>query len=150
MSELAQTASLALGVDASQPLVLGPLSSITGIIQYRGTIIVEGAYEADIRCETLIVAATAELQGVVVADRVEIAGKASGEIYGKVIVLRPTAHVEAELIFAALTLDAGAYFEGRSRQHPNPLKAGPRFPTMRDGETPSGAHAAEPFRHAAE
>jgi cytoskeletal protein CcmA (bactofilin family) len=139
-----------LGVDPSLPLVLGPLSSITGVIQYRGTIIVEGAYEADIRCETLIVGATAELEGVVVANRVEIAGTARGEIYAKEIVLRPTAHVEAELIFASLALDVGAYFEGRSRQHPNPTSAGPRFPAQRGGEKPIGAPPTEPFRQAAE
>lgn len=149
MSELAQSASLALGVDLSQPLVLGHLSSITGIIQYRGTIVVEGAYEADIRCETLIIAATAELEGVIVAERVEIAGRAKGEIYAKVIVLRSTAEVEAELIFTTLELDSGALFEGRTRQHPSPMKAGPRFPAMR-GEGVTGAPPHQDFRQAAE
>jgi cytoskeletal protein CcmA (bactofilin family) len=138
-----------LGLDSSLPLVLGPLSSITGIIQYRGTIIVEGSYEADIRCETLIIAATAELEGVVVAERVEIAGRAKGEIYAKSIVLRTTADVEAELIFTSLELDSGALFEGRTRQHPSPMKAGPRFPAMR-GERSPGTPPQQAFRQAAE
>ncbi len=151
MSQSATTQPIALGVDASQPLILGPLSAITGIIQYRGTIIVEGSYEADIRCETLIVGATAQLNGVVVAERVEIAGRARGEVYAKEIVLRPTAHVEAELIFASLALDVGAFFEGRSRQHPNPLKAGPRFPALRDAAaTPKERQTSGVFRMAAE
>ena len=131
--------------------MLGPLSSITGIIQYRGTIVVEGSYEADIRCETLVVGQTAELNGVVVAERVEIAGRARGEIYAIEIVLRPTAHVEAELIFSSLSLDVGAYFEGRSRQHPSPIKSGPRFPTLRDAAAaPSERKSSGVFRMAAE
>lgn len=151
MSKSATSEPIAIGVDAGQPLVLGPLSSITGIIQYRGTIVVEGSYEADIRCETLIVGQTAELNGVVVAERVEIAGRARGEIYAIEIVLRPTAHVEAELIFSSLALDVGAYFEGRSRQHPHPLKSGPRFPALRDAAaTPSERKSSGVFRMAAE
>jgi cytoskeletal protein CcmA (bactofilin family) len=137
MSEVLESGPLFMGVDGSKPLVLGPLSSITGIIQYGGTILVEGSYEADIRCATLIVGPTAELEGVVVADRVEIAGRARGEIYAAEIVLQPSAHVEAELIFTSLALDVGAYFEGRSRQHPNPARAGPRFPAMRGKPGPS-------------
>ncbi len=141
-----------MGTDASQPLVLGPWSSITGIIQYRGTIIVEGSYEADIRCGTLIAGPTAELDGVVVADRVEIAGCVRGEIFAKEIVLRSTCKVEAELVFTSLVLDEGAHFEGRSRQSAHPAKAGPRFPPMRSERTEGAAsRLAEPsFRAAAE
>ena len=61
-------------------------------------IIVEGCYEADIRCGTLIAGPTAELDGVIVADRVEISGCVRGEIFAKEIVLRSTAKVEAELV----------------------------------------------------
>jgi cytoskeletal protein CcmA (bactofilin family) len=151
VAEQVEAAPITLGVDAAQPLVLGPLSSITGIIQYRGLIIVEGSYEADIRCETLIVGQTAVLAGVVVAERVEIAGRAQGEIYAKEIVLRPSCHVEAELIFSTLALDVGAFFEGRSRQHPNPAKIGPRFPALRDAAAaPHEAKASAVFRMAAE
>lgn len=140
-----------MGTDASQPLVLGRWSSITGIIQYRGTIIVEGSYEADIRCETLIANETAELDGVVVADRVEISGSVRGEIYAKEIVLKPTARVEAELVFTSLVLDEGAHFEGRSRQHPQPGKAGPRFPAMRGERSDARGREAPPeYRAAAE
>jgi cytoskeletal protein CcmA (bactofilin family) len=151
MSELAQSGPIVLGVDGSQPLVLGPLSSITGIIQYHGTIVVEGSYEADIRCATLIIGPTAELEGVVVADRVEIAGKARGEIYAGEIMLQPSAHVEAELIFTSLALDVGAYFEGRSRQHPSPTMLGPRFPAMRGERAAPAVHPPQTaFRQAAE
>lgn len=140
-----------MGTDASQPLVLGRWSQITGIIQYHGTIIVEGSYEADIRCGTLIASETAELEGVVLADRVEISGCVRGEIYAKEIVLRSTAQVEAELVFASLVLDEGAHFEGRSRQHPHPTKAGPRFPAMRSEQPQTqGREARREFRVAAE
>ncbi|MEZ5925576.1 MAG: polymer-forming cytoskeletal protein [Hyphomicrobiaceae bacterium] len=151
MSESDLSGPAPLGLDASKPLVLGPLSSITGIIQYAGTIVVEGRYEADIRCERLIVSASAVLDGVVVADRVEISGRAVGEVYAKEIVLRPTAHVEAELIFTSLVLDIGAYFEGRSRQHPHPKSSGPRFPSMRSERAVADRRPAEPvFQQAAE
>lgn len=148
MSDM-QSGPAPLGTDAAQPLVLGRFSSITGIIQYHGTIVVEGSYEADIRCSTLIAGPSAELEGVVVADRVEIAGILRGEVFAKEIVLRSTCKVEAELVFTSLVLDEGAHFEGRSRQSPHPAKTGPRFPAMRSERSEPNGRTAESRSRAA-
>lgn len=114
---------------ASAPtLVLGPRIALTGILQVQGLLRIEGRFSADVQCGSLLIAPAAVVDGVLVADRVEVEGVASGQIFANEIVLKRGCRVEAELYFRMLELEAGALFEGRSRRHDNPLALGPHFP----------------------
>lgn len=101
---------------------------MTGILQVQGSLRIDGSCDADVRCGFLLVSATALVDGVLVAERIEIDGRVAGQVYANEVVLRRGCHVEAELYFRTLSLEVGAFFEGRSRQHELPLSLGPHFP----------------------
>ena len=98
-----------------------------GIVKFDGDLQIDGNIDADIRCERLFVSETSSIKGVVTAGMVEVFGKLQGEVFANLIILRPTAHVEAELNYRALELDPGSYFEGRSRCLPDPIAASPSY-----------------------
>ncbi|MGI9386022.1 MAG: bactofilin family protein [Methyloligellaceae bacterium] len=108
-------------------LVLGPNVTFTGIMQVDGPLQIECRIEADVRCETLVIGFYGRIRGVVVANRVEIYGSAAGEIYANTITIKGSGHVEAELNYKSIVIEPGAYFEGRSRRHKNPIGLSPNF-----------------------
>ncbi len=111
----------------SQPFIIGPHISLTGILQVDGDVWLEGEIQADIHCRKLLIAPQAHVNGVVVADRIEVFGFVEGEIYCNTVVVKDNARVEAELYYRSLELEPGGYFEGRSRRHAEPTKLGPSF-----------------------
>ncbi len=111
----------------AQAFVVGPHVSLTGILKVNGEIRIEGRLEADIRCHTLLVAPEAQIDGVIVADRIEIYGVVKGEVYCNRVVVKDNSRVEAELNYRSLELEPGAFFEGRSRRYSNPIEISPAF-----------------------
>lgn len=112
---------------ADQPLVIGSNVSLTGILRVDGEVWIEGRIEADVRCQILLVAPGAHIDGVIVADRVEIYGVVQGEIYCNRAIVKDNSRVEAELYYRSLELEPGGFFEGRSRRHADPMNLSPNF-----------------------
>lgn len=108
-------------------LILDHRLSISGIVKFAGDLQIAGNFNADVNCERLFITETASIDGVLMAGMVEIYGKVTGEVYANLIIIRPTAHVDAEIYYRALELDPGSYFEGRSRRVANPLQLGPSY-----------------------
>ncbi|MGI9404956.1 MAG: bactofilin family protein [Hyphomicrobiaceae bacterium] len=113
--------------NTSQPFIVGPNVSLTGILQVDGEVWVEGYLEADVRCQSLIVGPAAHIDGVIVAGTVEVYGSAFGEVFSNKVVVKEGARVEAEINYQSLVIEADGYFEGRSRRHRNPIGLSPSF-----------------------
>ncbi|MEO0728808.1 MAG: polymer-forming cytoskeletal protein [Pseudomonadota bacterium] len=82
----------------------------------RGKIQIEGEVRGDVYGEEILIGDQGKVSGTVAATQVVVRGAVQGTVRGKDVVLASTAHVEADVHHASLSLEQGAMFEGRSRR----------------------------------
>lgn len=87
---------------------------ITGSVSAEGLVEVNGHIEGDVHCTSLFVSPKAAINGGVEADRVVVNGRVEGPIRGGEVVLKSRAHVVGDIQHQRLSIELGAYFEGRS------------------------------------
>jgi cytoskeletal protein CcmA (bactofilin family) len=110
----------------SNVLVFGPEVDIIGSVYVDGMVRLEGSIDGEIRCTSLDVSGKAAVRGRVVAESVTVYGTvAAGEIYATTLVLKPGCSVEAEIYHEHLQLEAGSYFDGKSRRVSDPVGMAP-------------------------
>jgi cytoskeletal protein CcmA (bactofilin family) len=91
---------------------------ITGSVSAEGLVEVNGQIEGDLHCTSLFVSPKAAINGGVEADRVVVNGRVEGPIRGSEVVLKSRAHVVGDIQHQRLSIEPGAYFEGRSVRSP--------------------------------
>lgn len=91
---------------------------IVGSLTAEGAIEVNGNLEGDLTCASLDVSRKAYIRGSVQADRVVVNGRIEGPIRGRVVVLRSRAHVVGDIMAKTLSIEKGAFFDGRSASIP--------------------------------
>ncbi|HUO22467.1 MAG TPA: polymer-forming cytoskeletal protein [Caulobacteraceae bacterium] len=100
-----------------QPKVASVISEdlvVSGGLTSEGEVHVEGKVHGDVRVARLTLGETGVVEGSVVADTVDIRGTVIGPITGKVVRLFAASHVEGDVTHDQLSVETGAYFEGRS------------------------------------
>ena len=111
------------------------LSTLSSDLQFEGTISgagdlqVDGSIKGDVRVGRLIVGETGAIEGNVAADYLEVRGRIVGGVNGKQVKLVSTAYVDGDISAEQLSIDIGAYFQGRvlqsRREAPAPAPAAP-------------------------
>ena len=96
--------------------VIGDGLKILGHVTADGLVEVNGQIEGDLQCTSLIVSPKAQIVGSITAERVVVNGKVEGPIQGGDVVLKPQAHVVGDIHHQSLTIEKGAYFDGRAKQ----------------------------------
>lgn len=123
------------------------LSTLSSELQFEGTVTgagdlqVDGQIKGDVRVGRLIVGETGAIEGNVNADYVEVRGRIVGTTSGKQVKLVSTAYVDGDITAEQLSIDIGAYFQGRcvqGRRDAAPAANSPR-PTV--VPTPTAPHA---------
>jgi cytoskeletal protein CcmA (bactofilin family) len=107
--------------ERAETCVIGVGVTMTGKITSPGYVQVEGHFQGEVRADTLVINATAFIQGDVFADSILVGGKIAGNLRGRDVQLRATAHVEGTIFHKLLAVDAGAAFEGKSCPSENPM-----------------------------
>ena len=98
------------------------LSTLSSDLQFDGNISgggdlqIDGAIKGDVRVGRLIVGETGAVEGGVSADYVEVRGRIVGNVSGKQVKLIATAYVDGDITAEQLSIDIGAYFQGRVLQ----------------------------------
>ena len=98
------------------------LSTLSSDLQFDGNISgggdlqIDGAIKGDVRVGRLIVGETGAVEGNVSADYVEVRGRIVGAVSGKQVKLISTAYVDGDITAEQLSIDIGAYFQGRVLQ----------------------------------
>jgi cytoskeletal protein CcmA (bactofilin family) len=118
---------------APAPVSQRGLSTLSADLQFDGTITgsgdlqIDGAIKGDVRVGRLIVGETGAIEGNVSGDYVEIRGRVVGAISGKQVKLIATAYVDGDITAEQMSIDIGAYFQGRvlqgRREAPAPTPA---------------------------
>src|SRR5262249_6695884 len=89
---------------------------IVGSVTAEGLVEVNGQIEGELHCTSLVIARGAEVNGIVVAERVVVDGTVEGPIQGSEVILKSQAHVVGDIHHRSLAVERGAYFDGRSVQ----------------------------------
>lgn len=122
------------------------LSTLSSDLQFDGNVSgagdlqVDGAIKGDVRVSRLIVGETGAIEGAVTADYLEVRGRVVGAVSGKQVKLISTAYVDGDITAEQLSIDIGAYFQGRVLQsrRENPAPAATPAPRPAPLETPAG------------
>ena len=96
--------------------VIGDGLTIVGSVTAEGLVEVNGQIEGDLHCTSLIVSPKATIAGSITAERVIVDGRVEGPIDGGDVVLKSRAHVIGDIHHQSLTIEKGAYFDGRAKQ----------------------------------
>src|SRR3974390_3403326 len=89
---------------------------IVGSVTAEGLVEVNGQIAGELHCTSLVVARGAHVTGTVAAERVVVDGKVEGPIQGGEVLLKSLAHVVGDIYHQSLSMERGAYFDGRSVQ----------------------------------
>lgn len=113
--------------------------SFEGNVSGNGDLQIDGQVKGDVRVGRLIVGETGAIEGGVSADYVEIRGRVVGAVSGKQVKLVSTAYVDGDITAEQLSIDVGAYFQGRCIQgrREAPAAAAPK-------PTPAAAPVSQP------
>jgi cytoskeletal protein CcmA (bactofilin family) len=88
--------------------------AIEGNLRGEGELQVDGVIRGDVAVARLTIGESGQIEGSVHAESVEVRGRVAGAITGKQVRLHASAHVDGDITHEQLTIDAGAFFEGRS------------------------------------
>jgi cytoskeletal protein CcmA (bactofilin family) len=87
-----------------------------GNISGDGELMVDGAVKGDIHVSRLVIGEHAHVEGAVRGGQIEIRGRVHGSIEGKAVRLLETAHIEGDIAYEQLSIEVGAFFQGRCAQ----------------------------------
>ncbi len=101
------------GAAGSVPSIISPDLKIVGNLKSDGEIQIDGTIEGDIEAHMLTVGEQGKIDGSTVAETVRIFGTVNGRVQAKTVRLDASARVTADITHETLTIEAGAYFEGK-------------------------------------
>jgi cytoskeletal protein CcmA (bactofilin family) len=87
---------------------------IEGSITGGAEVQIDGSITGDVRVERVTVGEHGHVEGGVFAEAVEVRGRVSGSITAKQVRLHGAAHVEGDITHEQLSIETGAFFQGRS------------------------------------
>lgn len=95
--------------------VLGGDLLINGDVMSAGDIRVDGKVRGNIECNTLTVSLNGQVEGGIIARRVIIHGRVSGDIRGGQVMLHSTAVVYADIEHQGIGIEMGTRYDGTLR-----------------------------------
>ena len=101
------------GAAGGVPSIISPDLKIVGDLKSDGDIQIDGTVKGDIKGHMLTVGEQGKVDGSTVAETVRIFGTVHGRVQAKTVRLDKSARVTADISHETLTIEAGAYFEGK-------------------------------------
>lgn len=93
--------------------VIGADVTITGNLSASADLHIDGSVLGDITCASLVQGEKSSISGVVIAETARLAGKVTGSITARELVILKTARIEGDVHYDALTIEQGAEVDGR-------------------------------------
>jgi len=122
--------------------------TIEGNVVGEGELHIDGIVRGDVRVSRLSVGETGHIEGSIQAEVVEARGRVVGSITAKQVRLMGTCYVDGDVTHEQLTMETGAFFQGRSlkfqRQAPAMPVAAAATPTPTPTPVASAPMAAAP------
>lgn len=92
--------------------VLGPDIAIDGDLSATAHLHLDGRVDGDINCAALVQGETGEINGMVVAESAQVAGKIKGSITADTLVILKTGRIEGDVTYGTLSIEEGAQVDG--------------------------------------
>lgn len=102
--------------NATPPSVVSYDMRVFGDVLSDGDVQVEGAVHGDVKAAALTVGAHAVIKGSVICEFARIMGEVDGEIFARKVILAKSASVRGDIVHENITIDAGAFIDGRCRR----------------------------------
>ena len=103
--------------------VIGAGLTITGNLESKGAVEVEGDFKGDARAQRILVGEQARMTGALIAEEIVVRGTVQGSIRGNAVTFHSSSHVEGDVFHKSLVIEQGAFFEGKSRRSEDPMSA---------------------------
>jgi cytoskeletal protein CcmA (bactofilin family) len=97
--------------------------TIDGVIAGEGDLHVDGTVRGEIRIGKLTLGDTGHVEGAIIAETVEARGRIIGSVTAKQVRLSGTAYVDGDITHEQLSIELGAFFQGRSLKFQRPAPA---------------------------
>ncbi|MBA4012261.1 MAG: cell shape determination protein CcmA [Phenylobacterium sp.] len=94
--------------------------TIEGGIVGEGELHVDGVIRGDVRVGRLTLGDTGHIEGSIQAESVDIRGRIIGTVTAKQVRLFGTAYVDGDITHEQLSVETGAFFQGRSLKFQRP------------------------------
>jgi cytoskeletal protein CcmA (bactofilin family) len=98
---------------------------MVGSLTSESAIHLEGRLDGDVRCVSLVIGDSGQVNGNVRAEQVAIHGRFKGHIIARRLFLSAASRVEGDILIEAFAVEVGASFEGNCRHSTNPLDEAP-------------------------
>lgn len=102
----------ALRADQMSVSVIGMDILVTGNIEAKVDLHIEGKVVGDVRCATLILGERSSVEGSIYADRVRVAGTVEGAIETTDLAIEAAARVKGDVTYSRLRIANGGVVEG--------------------------------------
>jgi cytoskeletal protein CcmA (bactofilin family) len=107
---------------------LGKGSTITGELQFPGTVELPGYVKGRVEAATIIIEASGQIEGELRAANIMIRGRFDGTLIGGTVTLQSSARVTGEISYGSLRIDNGAEVEVVCRHDRSGNGQGPTEP----------------------
>lgn len=94
---------------------------IQGDLATSGEIHIDGEVQGEVRAEKIVVGKHGFVSGTLIAHVVVVEGSAQGSVRGNEVLFRSGSQIEGDVFHKSLTIEQGAYFEGKSRRADDPM-----------------------------
>ncbi len=98
------------------PSLLGPDLVVEGRLSGAGEVHVDGRVIGEVRLGRLTLGESGFVEGSIEAEHVDIRGRVVGTIQAISVRISASSHVEADITHQQLSMEAGAFFQGRCMQ----------------------------------
>jgi cytoskeletal protein CcmA (bactofilin family) len=100
--------------------VVSPDLRVTGNLDSPGEVQVDGEVQGDVHAGRIVVGSQGFIHGTLIADEIIVGGGVQGSIRGNQVTFQSGSHIEGDVAHRSLSIEQGAYFEGKSRRVDNP------------------------------
>jgi len=106
---------------SGRPTTISSEVIIEGHLVTNGEIQIDGTINGDVRARVCVVDANGVIHGEVYAEEVLVRGRVIGPIRGIHVHILAGGHVEGDVINETLSVENGAYIDGKIRRSEDPL-----------------------------
>lgn len=108
------------GAERSSASLIGPDIVITGNIEAKSDLYIEGKVEGDVRCSTLILGEQGAITGSVHAERVRVVGAIEGSVETNDLAVEATGRLNGDVSYERLRIVNGGVIEGSMKHRAAP------------------------------
>ena len=101
--------------------VIGAGLTVTGNLESKGEVQVEGEVQGDVHAQHIVIGEQARITGALIAEEIVVRGNVQGSIRGNAVTFHSTSRVEGDVFHKSLVIEQGAFFEGKSRRSEDPM-----------------------------